>query len=239
MSGKAAVRVHYAKVGAGRLSRALPEGDFVPPSSSNSSIIAARIDATEREAGEQPIWEGYDNAATRPTRRPHTVSTRPAVGALYTHLVRTFCPEVLVEIGTAFGVSGMYWLAGLEENDTGHLYTFDPNERWRAFALANLSAIGHRYVSTLGTFEDHYSKVLPSDVPVDLCFIDGIHKSTFVMPQVGMLKARMRAGSIIVLDDIHFNDDMAACWNDLAVRDDVVCSLQLGSRVGILEFAGQ
>ena len=39
-------------------------------------------------------------------------------------------PEIIVEFGSGFGVSGMYFAAGLEDNQSGHLYSFEINDEW-------------------------------------------------------------------------------------------------------------
>ena len=83
----------------------------------------------------------------------------------------------MVEFGTAFGVSGMYWLSGLESNNFGELLTFDPNEVWAEIARKNLSGISNRFQLVNGTFEDNIDAYLGSDRQIDMAFIDVIHTS--------------------------------------------------------------
>jgi predicted O-methyltransferase YrrM len=52
----------------------------------------------------------------------------PAQGDASLHLATALKPRLVVEVGTAFGVSGMYWLLGLR--GSGRLVTFDPNNVW-------------------------------------------------------------------------------------------------------------
>ncbi|WP_431239116.1 O-methyltransferase [Mycolicibacterium aichiense] len=151
--------------------------------------IAERAKITTK-VGDQPLWEGYGQGAA--TRTPDQVKTQPEMGLAYSQLIEQIRPAVVVEFGTAFGMSGMYWLAGLELNGSGHLYTFDPNQVWADLARENLSAISDRFTLTIGTFEDNVG-ILPG--PIDFAFIDAIHTSDFVKPQFDIVASRSGPGA--------------------------------------------
>jgi predicted O-methyltransferase YrrM len=221
-----------------------PEGKMAVQTFARHSRIE-ELATKAQAAGPLPLWNGYrgayagtKRAKSGAFRSSDDVRTRQSTGLLYYHLVRELRPSVVVEIGTAFGVSGMYWVAGLEDNNVGHLTTFEPNETWRAIAVRNLSAIGSRFTSVSGTFEDLYRETLPMDAEIDFAFIDGIHTSAFVYPQVSLLKERMRHGSLLILDDIRFSKDMFKCWSHLARAEGTQASIEVGSRTGIIEYAG-
>lgn len=197
--------------------------------------IHGRVIARQRlnsSVGAQPVWEGYGQPCA--TRTPNQVRTGSTMGRLYTGLVVDSRPNVLVEFGSAFGVSGMFWLAGIEAAENGHLYTFEVNDIWAEVARENLAAISDRFTLTVGTFENNLD-VLP-DRPIDLAFIDAIHTSEFVGPQFNLVAARSRPGSIIVLDDIDFSTDMRSFWFDLAAQPRIRAAAMLGERVGIVEL---
>lgn len=213
------------------LFRLLGTGAVRPRTRPIHDRVAARYNLNSR-VGAQPVWEGYGQPCA--TRTPNQVRTGPTMGRLYTGLVVDCQPSVLVEFGSAFGVSGMFWLAGLETAAKGHLYTFEPNEIWAEVARSNLAAISDRFTLTVGTFEDNLN-VLP-DQPIDMAFIDAIHTSEFVGPQFDLVAARSRPGSIIILDDINFSTDMRGFWLDLAVQPRIRAAAMLGERVGIVEL---
>jgi predicted O-methyltransferase YrrM len=108
-----------------------------------------RLAAETNELGPQPLWSGYgEHSAGRQVRIPNVVRTKREMGNFYTYLVRQRRPDLVVEFGTAFGVSGMYFLAGLEANGHGRLMTFEPNESWaidaihtKAFVNAQLNIV--------------------------------------------------------------------------------------------------
>lgn len=165
----------------------------------------------------QPLWQGYTEVENYPwpvekgsTHTSEQVRTATMIGNFFTWLVVKRQPKVVLEFGTAFGVSGMFWLAGLESNDQGLLLTFEPNEIWAKIAENNLSMISKRYQLTKGTFEDNVDLVLQSSA-IDLAFIDAIHTSDFVFKQFELVANCCSPGCLILLDDIDFSPDMREC----------------------------
>lgn len=191
------------------------------------------------QLGPQPLWSGYEGLnIAGPTRTPDKVRTAAVMGNLYTYIVQKLQPQIVVEFGTAFGVSGMYFLAGIEANNRGQLLTFEPNDVWRKLAILNLPQISNRFNSTAGTFEDNINNVLPQGQTIDLAFIDAIHTKEFVVSQLDIVLARASDKAIIILDDIRFSDSMRECWQEVSRDSRFSCSAELGNRVGIVELDG-
>lgn len=205
------------------------------PSSAKSASIEALAEQTNA-LGPQPLWSGYgENNIAGPTRMPNGVRTTFAMGNFYANLITSSKPEVIVEFGTAFGVSSMYFLAGIESNGRGHLYTFEPNEIWQKQAVKNMTAVSNNFTSVLGTFEENVDRTLPQDKKIDLAFIDAIHTSKFVNSQLNLVAERSHPGAIIILDDINFSDDMRDCWSSISVDPRFATTVSIGKRVGIVE----
>ncbi|HCP82576.1 MAG TPA: class I SAM-dependent methyltransferase [Octadecabacter sp.] len=200
----------------------------------------AIIDRTTQttEAGRRPLWEGYAKVKdyarnTTGTRSAKQVSTRPRGGGFFSWLVQQRKPETVVEFGTAFGVSGMYWLHGIEAVGHGHLMTYEPNTDWAGFASENLASMSDRFTLTNGTFEENAARTLKEGT-VGIAFIDAIHTSEFVNAQYKILRPYLAENAIVLFDDIHFSDEMRACWeDDIVKRPEIKASAQLGTRVGI------
>ena len=191
--------------------------------------------------GPKPLWAGYENVQNYPTttknaqRRANAVRTKQALGRTFTWLAKQRMPAGIVEFGTAFGVSGMYWLAGLEMAQSGRLYTFEPNEIWAEIAKGNLAQISDRFLLTIGTFEENAATVL-SPSSIDIAFVDAIHTGEFVYAQYEILRTYLKPHALVVFDDISFSRDMHDCWLDIANRPEVLTSLTLNTRVGIIEL---
>lgn len=204
------------------------------------SGLSAKIEKLAQQTnslGAQPLWDGYqsDNIGSA-TREPDNVRTAPAMGNFYTHLVRQRRPATIVEFGTAFGVSGMYFLAGLEANAQGRLLTFEPNEIWAGLARQNLAQISDRFQLTLGTFEENVDRVLPAGQKIDLAFIDAIHTREFVLTQLDLVLARSSSKALVILDDLEFSDSMRECWQEVSNDSRFSASAVLCRGVGILEL---
>jgi predicted O-methyltransferase YrrM len=208
-----------------------------PPSLPIHDEIERLAERTNGEAGERPLWEGYRDVAGYPRstvggRTPDQVRTDAQTGRFYSCLAAARGNPVVVEFGTAFGVSGMYWLAGI---GSGHLYTFEPNRDWAETARRNLAAVADRFTLTVDTFEAAGPAMLPAR-GVDIAFVDAIHTGAFVERQYALLRPLMKEGGLVLFDDIAFWDDMQACWRRIASEPGLAASLTLGDRVGVVEL---
>lgn len=211
-----------------------------PPRAPNAEKILRLADQAD-QLGPQPLWEGYYNLKKYPDPVKNAYPTANQVcissfmGDFFAYLVKIKRPSVIVEFGTAFGVSGMYFLSGLESNNYGELLTFEPNERWAEIARKNLSTIGDRFQLIIGTFEGNIDLSLGNDRQIDIAFIDAIHTSEFLWPQYNLVVERLKPNGIILIDDVNFSSDMSSCWNRIAQDYKVKASAILSDRVGIVE----
>lgn len=209
----------------------------IKPKKSLYSDKIERLALETNKLGPQPLWTGYgSNNAGDSTRIPDVVRTSDVMGDFYTCLVKKRRPQIIAEFGTAFGVSGMYFLAGLETNKEGVLLTFDPNHVWAELARKNLSEISNRFNLTIGTFEENIDNCLPKSRTIDIAFIDAIHTKEIVIPQINIVVKKSSPKALIILDDINFSESMKECWEEVSSDKRFSASAALGSRVGILEL---
>lgn len=196
--------------------------------------LAARIHATDA-LGPKPLWQGY-RAGPDASRRAGQVSKCRAEGAFFAWLVERSGAQTILEFGTAFGASGSYWLAGIEANGSGHLLTFEPNVIWAQIAVRNLAAVSSRFTLTQDMFENHVARLQAAGTQVDIAFIDAIHTRAFVESQLALVRTIAAPGALILLDDIDFSEDMAACWQALSQSGQFAAVYRLGARLGVLEL---
>ncbi|MFW5701076.1 MAG: O-methyltransferase, partial [Cyclobacteriaceae bacterium] len=202
--------------------------------------IEARVKSTA-EKGNLPLWQGYQQLenyknSNETSRNVYQVRSSATICKFYTDLVRNRRPETVLEIGTAFGISGMYWLAGLDQNSTGKLLTFEPNEIWAEIAEENLKQISSRFYLFNQTFEEGITQITSFKNKIDIAFIDAIHTSEFVLKQFELIQELAKEGALIIFDDINFSEDMKICWNAIAKSENSTASLEISNRVGIIEF---
>src|SRR4029079_5422245 len=93
------------------------------PRAPHKDWIEALAAANNDRLGPQKCATEYELPGVKFTVRD--VSSPPMQGDLYAWLVAQRRPETIVEFGSGFGVSGMYFTAGLEEVRWGHLYSFE------------------------------------------------------------------------------------------------------------------
>lgn len=220
------------------LTKNIPKGRWTPPKALLSGIIFKRLLQSDAE-GKKPLWEGYKSvnnyARTDMERSAREVSTFGPQGNVFTWLVEERKPDLILEIGTAFGFSGMYFLAGIKQIQKGHLITFEPNDIWSKIAEENLRAVDSRFTLVRSTFEEAGEQNIPKGKRIDLTLIDAIHTSAFVLPEFEAVIAHASAGALIIIDDIDFSDDMRSCWKTLVNDKRVLAAVSLG-RFGILEL---
>lgn len=207
---------------------------------SNANLFSERIEeiaTSTNQLGPQALWEGYPQHKVGETRSADDVRTSESMGNFYSELVQRKKPGIIVEFGAAFGVSGMYWLAGIELNNSGRLLSFEPNQVWAGIARENLARISQRFTLECGTFEENVDKLLGATEKIDIAFIDAIHTTEFVNPQLDLVVLRCNPGAIILLDDINFSADMRTCWDEISREKRFSASASLGERVGVVELA--
>lgn len=203
-----------------------------------------RTAAALNKTGPHPLWDGYRAAySSDPSipwsdmdmeRLPDQVRTQPQMARFFSWLAENRNPDLIVEVGTAFGISAMYWAHGLRASG-GRLLTFDPNPKWHKLAVDHLSVFGPKVSAVLGTFEDNI-EVTAGDTPIDIAFVDAIHTQKFVSAQIELLIPRMKDGGLILMDDITFSDDMADCWSAWARDHRIKSSAAINGRVGLMEI---
>ncbi len=183
----------------------------------------------------QKLDEAYGEVGG--VRMPDDVRSSADLGDLYAWLVQQRRPATVVEFGSAFGVSGMYFATGLAAAGHGHLYSFEINREWADIAERNIRSIGDCVTLTRGTFEDHVDTVVPG--PIDLAFVDGIHTYEFVKAQFDTLRPRLSAGGVIAFDDIDFKrpgSRMREAWEEIAADPRVASAVEVNGRVGLVEL---
>lgn len=205
------------------------------------SLVERRTAQTAR-LGAKPLWEGYSELerykkSTTNDRSSNEVSTPHRFGAIYAWLAKTRRSKVIVEFGSAFGVSGMYWLTGLKEGGTGKLESYEPNDVWASIAEDNFKAVSKKFRLHRGPFEDLAASTLKPR-SVDIAFIDAIHTPEFVARQYEILKPLMVPGGLVIFDDISFSPELKGWWKTIAQSSEFRATGQLQRRIGIAETHG-
>lgn len=195
-----------------------------------------RIAHEFEQLGSQPLAAEYGEPNGQ--RTPNDVRSSGDCGDFYSWIVRARRPSTVVEFGSGFGVSGMYFCAGLEANQLGHLYSFEINPIWAEIATRSIARISPRFALEIGAFEDRVADVVKS--PIDIAFVDGIHTREFVLRQFEVLMPLMAPDGIVLFDDIDFPSSAARmydAWEEIAADTRVVGALEIRGHLGVVSLA--
>ena len=188
--------------------------------------IEARVEALrERMTAEAPFSTAHDPDA--------------ALARLCYALVRALQAQMVVETGVCYGVTSAHLLQALAVNGGGHLHSID---------LPPLAKNGDDFVGWFVPKElrtrwtlhrgksSHLLRPLLADVgKVDLFIHDSLHTYRNMTHEFRLAWAALRAGGVLVSDDIEGNSAFA----ELTTAPDVLCSIvmQQGSKDALIGIA--
>jgi predicted O-methyltransferase YrrM len=136
----------------------------------------------------------------------------PDVGQLIYILTRSRSPQIVVEFGTSYGISGIHFAAALRDAGRGRLVTteFDAvkaaraQENFRAAGLADLIEIriGDAFETLRAGIEGG----------IDMLLLDGW--KPLYLPMLKLLEPRLAPGALIIADDLAVAPEALASYVD-------------------------
>lgn len=146
-------------------------------------------------------------------------------GRLLYRLSRYLEPQTILELGTAMGVSSAYLAKGSPES---YLTTLEGCPNISEIARNNLNSLGLKQSEVVtGHFDDTLPSFLKKQPQVDLIFIDGNHKELPTLSYFEQCVANTVNTSCIILDDIHWTEEMEKAWQRIQEHPAVTLSIDL------------
>ena len=143
-------------------------------------------------------------------------------------LVRQFQPEVVLELGTAVGISAAYQSAAQKLNGHGRTISLEGNQSFADLAAGNLDELGLDNVKIVcGRFADTLSTVSEKEKPLSYVFIDGHHDEVATIEYFEILIPSLAAKSLVIFDDISWSDGMRRAWQRVTEHDQCAVSVDL------------
>lgn len=163
------------------------------------------------------IAEGFgvfENDKISSERPLSVISHKSSKNAKYCRLlfriVDFYKPAVMIEMGTAVGMSAMYIAKG---NPSGMLHTIEGNENLARYAEVNFKAASLNNINLIiGKFENKLPEVLADVKQVDFIYIDGHHRLQPTLLYFEMCLEKSHKNTIFVFDDINWSDEMQDAW---------------------------
>lgn len=152
-------------------------------------------------------------------------------GRLLFRIARFCKPERILELGSAAGISTAYLALG---NPEAEIISLEGDPVLCRTARNTLQRTGLKNVQVVeGAFKETLPELLTDNRKFDLLFIDGDHRGEALMSYCRQLIPSVAGGGCIILDDIHWSEDMVAGWNKVRTFSGVTLSLDL-LQMGIL-----
>lgn len=132
----------------------------------------------------------------------------------------------IVELGTSLGVTTAY-LAAMDSRNKVVTYEGCPavaevaRANWEKLGLSNIACVvGEITVDSLQLAVDRLSGI-------DVAFIDANHTCEATLTYFNALASRVHDKSVIVLDDIHYNEEMERAWKAICADERVTSTIDL------------
>lgn len=152
-------------------------------------------------------------------------------GILLYNLCRYFKPKTIIELGTSCGISAMYMVSSYNDSK---VYTIEGEKDLVAIAQQNFKQLGFDNIEVIyNDFDKVLQNLLLNIQPDALFYIDGNHSKDATTRYTNLILDKSKAGTIIVIDDIHWNKDMESAWDEIRSNDNVDITIDL-FRMGII-----
>ena len=148
-------------------------------------------------------------------------------------IVKYYRSQVIVELGTSFGITSAYLAAA---NKSSQLYTMEGSENIASIAATNFRNLGLQNIKLIkGNFDERFPELLAQLSHIDLAFIDGNHRKVPTLNYFDQLLKKISENSILIFDDIHWSAEMEAAWKQIQQHIAVTLSIDLFF-IGIVFF---
>lgn len=153
-------------------------------------------------------------------------SVNSSYGALMHRLVREFAPRNCLELGTCLGISTAFISSAITLNGAGRLVTLEGSPARSKYAESVLSELGLPDIDhVVGPFNQTLEPLLQDYQEIDFCYIDGHHNGTATIKYFESISSVLADGSIVVIDDITWSDDMNRAWNTIRDKEEVALTV--------------
>ena len=147
----------------------------------------------------------------------------------------------IVELGTSLGVTTAY-LAAMDSRNKVVTYEGCPavaevaRANWEKLGLNNIACVvGEITVDSLQLTVDSLQLTVDSLSGIDVAFIDANHTYEATLTYFNALASRVHEKSVVVVDDIHYNEDMEKAWKAICADERVTTTMDL-YRMGLVFF---
>lgn len=151
---------------------------------------------------------------------------------IYARLTSYFQCQSIFELGTSLGVNTLYLASSKESEVT----TFEGSSEIASVARQSFVKAEAKNIRIIeGNLDNTLVSGVQSTNHIDLAFMDANHRFEPTLRYFEILIQKMNERSIVIVDDIHYSEEMDRAWNKLKQHHRVRASADL-YRCGILFF---
>jgi predicted O-methyltransferase YrrM len=151
-------------------------------------------------------------------------------------LVNHLQPATIIELGTSLGITTAYLANG---NLKAKVITIEGASEVAEIAKENFGQLGLSEIEVITqSFDLALPALIESIAHPAFVLIDGNHTHSATINYFELLHSKMGAGSVMVLDDIHWSAGMERAWHELKDHKSVQLSLDF-FEFGLLFFDGK
>ena len=190
--------------------------------------------ADNRKISFKEIGSSAEMMVTEVARR----AASPEIWArFFYHLSKTSLVNNVLEIGTNLGVSGQYFIKGLEDKNNTRFITLEGVKGLCEIASARFDKLSSqdRFEVIHGLYDKTLPEVVKSKTLFDLVFIDGNHQYEATLNYFEMLKDNLADKAMVIFDDIHWSEGMRNAWRKICEQKGIVFSINF-FKLGIVVY---
>ncbi len=195
---------------------------------SNLLSNTTTVQVTDLGAGSLSL---QDNKRTLAEIARTSISPR-ALTELYSRIIANINARRIVELGSCLGITTLY----LAQKKDAQVFTFEGSPALANVALTNYEYFDQKNIRLIeGNINSTFPDFLQDPAKINFALMDANHRYDATMKYFSWLMRRLDEKSVVVVDDIHWSEEMEKAWQELRLHPLVYGSVDL-FRCGILFF---
>ncbi len=156
----------------------------------------------------------------------------PWLSSFYNDTLDYFKARKVLELGTSFGINTLYLASAKERSVT----TFEGSSEIAEIARLTFQFAQSKNIELIeGNIDSTLRTYMQSIRKFDFALMDANHRYEPTLRYFATLMPKLQESSVIIIDDIHYSEEMDRAWRDLKNHKLVYGSADL-FRCGILFF---
>lgn len=148
-------------------------------------------------------------------------------------LAKEFQPNTIIELGTSFGISGMYLASAIPN---GKLMTLEGCPNIAEIAKENFDKANIDNAEIIiGNFDKTLPQLLSQTNQVDFVYVDGNHTEEATLRYFSWFKDKAGKNTVLIFDDIHWSEGMKKAWETIQKDNSVTLTVDL-FQIGLVFF---